>query len=329
MTVNIRIKNIEIYHPTNQVGNDFFIEHFNKQGKDIEKFLKYLGKENRYRIDNPEENGLTMATEASRKVLASAELKMADMDMIIYTTQLPEYTVPTNASMLHRALDGGPKTRMLDMNATCSGMLVAVEQASMYMKGNPKIDRVLVVGSDHLTSFSNPETEVHYAGFGDAACALILERTEEDCGFIDAEYRSNSNYANKLLFPAEGMNRVLQGKEPGRYAQFAPFDISFGEPITDEMLETLLGRNDLTFEAIDAYCLSQLAYSDSTRLNEKYNIGMDKIMYIGDKYGYTGTTSPMIGFYEGIKQGRIHRGDTVLFWTVGAGHQFIAMLFKY
>jgi 3-oxoacyl-[acyl-carrier-protein] synthase-3 len=56
---------------------------------------------------------------------------------------------------------------------------------------------------------------------------------------------------------------------------------------------------------------------------------MDKIIYIGDKYGYTGTTSPLISLYEGIQQGRIKRGDTVLFWTVGAGHQFIVMLFKY
>lgn len=329
MSNNIKIKNIEIYHPLNKVGNDFFIKHFNKQGKDIGKFLKYLGKEERYRINNPEENGLTMAIEASRKVLASANLKMSQIDMILYTTQVPEYSVPTNASMLHRALDGGKRTRMMDLNATCSGMLVAVEQASVYMRGNKRLQRVLVVGSDYLTSFANPETEVHYAGFGDAACAVILERTEEETGFIDAVYRSNSNYANKLLFPAEGMNRVLQGKEAGRYVQFAPFDISFGEPITDSMIEELLEVNDVKIEDINAFCFSQLAYSDSTRLSEKFNIPMEKIMYIGDKYGYTGTTSPMIGFYEGVKNGHIQRGDTVLFWTVGAGHQFIAMLFKY
>ena len=329
MTTHIKINTIEIYHPTNLVGNDFFIEHFNKQGKDIAKFLEFLGKEDRYRIDNPNENGLSMAIEATRKALATSKLSMSDMDMIFYSTQLPEYTVPTNASMLHRALDGGNNTRIMDINATCAGMLVAIEQASTYIRGNPNIKRVLIVGSEHLTSFTNPETEIHYAAFGDAACAVILEQTEEETGFIDAEYYTNSDYANKLLYPAEGLSRVLQGKEPGNYLQFAPFDISFGEPITDNMIETLLERNHISIPEISAFCFSQLAYSDSTRLSERFGIEMDKIMYIGNKYGYTGTTSPMLGFYEGVQQGKIKRGDTVLFWTVGAGHQFIAMLFKY
>ncbi|QFK73313.1 hypothetical protein F7984_12755 [Pradoshia sp. D12] len=54
-----------------------------------------------------------------------------------------------------------------------------------------------------------------------------------------------------------------------------------------------------------------------------------KVIYIGDQYGYTGSSSPFLAFHEGIQDGRIKRGDYVMFWTVGAGHQFIAMLWKY
>ncbi|WP_282579786.1 hypothetical protein [Paenibacillus odorifer] len=31
----IRIKGIDIYHPSNIVGNDFFIKHFDEKGIDI------------------------------------------------------------------------------------------------------------------------------------------------------------------------------------------------------------------------------------------------------------------------------------------------------
>ena len=329
MTANIKIKHIEVYHPENQIGNDHIIEHFNKQGKDVKGLLEALGKKNRYKIDNPDENGLTMAIEASQKVLNGSGLAMTDMDMIMYATQLPEYTVPTNAVMLHQALNGNSQTRVIDINASCAGMTVAVEQASYYMMANPKVQRVLLVGSEQLSSFANPESEVHYSTFGDAACALILEKTEEDTGFIDAEYHTYTANADKLLYPAEGLSGVQQGKEAGRYVKFIPFDISFSAPITDNMIKELLKRNNLDIKDINAFCFSQMAYSDSLGLQERFNLDMDKIMYVGDKYGYTGGTSPFLGLYEGIQQGKIKRGDTLLFWTVGAGHQFIAMLFKY
>ena len=37
---NVKIRNIEVYHGKNIVGNDYYIEHFKKQGKDVEKFLE-------------------------------------------------------------------------------------------------------------------------------------------------------------------------------------------------------------------------------------------------------------------------------------------------
>lgn len=329
MSVNIKVRNIEVFHPKKKISNDYFIEHFKQQGKDIERLLEFMGKKERFHIDNPNENGLTMAIEACIKLLNGSGLSMADIDMIIYSTQLPEYTVPTNAIMLHRALNGNSKTRVLDMNASCAGMTVAVEQASNYMRGNTRIKRVLLVGSEQLSSFTNPEDEMPYSTFGDAACALILEATDEETGFIDAEYHTYTANANGLLYPEKGLSAVQQGVESGKYLKFNPFDISFASSITDRMLVELLERNNIQMADINAFCFSQMAFSDSQGLQERHNLDWEKILYVGDKYGYTGTTSPFLAFYEGIQEGKVKRGDTVLFWTVGAGHQFIAMLLKY
>ena len=48
-----------------------------------------------------------------------------------------------------------------------------------------------------------------------------------------------------------------------------------------------------------------------------------------DTYGYTGTTSPFIAFYEGIRNGQVKRGDYVVFCTVAAGSTHISLLLKY
>lgn len=41
------------------------------------------------------------------------------------------------------------------------------------------------------------------------------------------------------------------------------------------------------------------------------------------------TTSPFIALYESIKEGKVKRGDYVIFWTIGSGSQSIVMLYKY
>lgn len=66
---NIKIKDVAIYHPQNEVDNQFYIEHFDKQGKDVRGLLKAMGREKRYIVNDPNETPLTMAIEAVNTVL--------------------------------------------------------------------------------------------------------------------------------------------------------------------------------------------------------------------------------------------------------------------
>jgi 3-oxoacyl-[acyl-carrier-protein] synthase-3 len=50
---------------------------------------------------------------------------------------------------------------------------------------------------------------------------------------------------------------------------------------------------------------------------------------VGDEFGYTSTSSPFIALHRAITSGKIQRGDKVLFWTVGAGWQNVAMVVEY
>lgn len=330
MKNHIVIKSIEISHPENIVSNDHYIEHFKKQGRDITGFLKIMGKKERFIIDNNEENTLTMGIESSKKALASAGLQGSDMDMIVFSTQVPEYLTPTNAVKVHEAIEGSEDAVVMDSNANCSGMVLAVEQASVYMLGNKHVKRALVVGSDYLSLMSDPEQEIAYGMFGDASCAVVLEKveSEEETGFIDAKYHTYTGYIDKIHYPANGISKSAKVDEIEKL-NFEQFDASFGTPIIYKLMDSLLERNGMTIEDVDAFCLSQFAFGDTMKIQEHFNIPGEKLHYVGDKFGYTGTTSPFMAFHEGVKNGNIKRGDTVLFWTVGAGHQFVAMLFKY
>ena len=64
-------------------------------------------------------------------------------------------------------------------------------------------------------------------------------------------------------------------------------------------------------------------------LRKNLNVSKDRILYIGDKYGYTGTCAPFFVLYEAIKQHKVKRGDYILFWTMAAAGYHIFTLIKY
>ncbi|MGE8207656.1 3-oxoacyl-[acyl-carrier-protein] synthase III C-terminal domain-containing protein [Heyndrickxia sp. NPDC080065] len=326
---SIKIKEVEIYHPENVVNNDHYIQHFKEKGKDITEFLEVMGKKERYIIDNDTENGLTMGIESAKRVLKKANMSGKDIDYIVFSTQVPEMTFPTNALYVHDAIGAKENTISIDSNGNCAGMTIAVEQACRYMLSNDDISTALVVGSDYLSLVANPEEEITYALYGDAACAVILEKTEEDTGFIDAKYHVFTKNIDKIIFPENGLTKTLRGSSDSKFVHFELFDASFGTPITCDLIHDLLSKHQLEISDISAFCLSQFTLNDKIKIQEHFGIEENKVIYIGDRFAYTGTSSPFIAFYQGIKDGRIKRGDHVLFWTVGAGHQFIAMLFKY
>ncbi|TKC19238.1 ketoacyl-ACP synthase III [Robertmurraya kyonggiensis] len=327
--VNIKIKEIAIYHPEHVIHNEFFIDHFKNKGRDSTNFIQnILGRENRYVINDNNESSLTMAYEASKLVLEKASLSGQELDIIMFSSQTPEYLATSNAIQLHAMLQAGHQTQVLDTNANCAGMLVAIDYASRYMMSNPHVQTALVVGSDYNTLMSNPEEEITYANFGDAACAVILEKTEEDTGFMDSIYFTDSVTSTNTNFPRHGLSGAIKEKQD-QSMQWIPFDGSIAMPPTYEMFETILSRNNYTMRDLNAYCFSQFSIANIKTIQEHYGLDENKIMYVGDRYGYTGTTSPLMAFYDGIETGRIKRGDTVLFWTIGGGYQLVAMLLKY
>lgn len=323
---SIIIKEVSFYHPQNLVRNEFYIEHFANKERDITNLLQSLGKFERYIINNDSENTLTMGIQSSKDVLAKANLSGADMDMVIFSTQVPEYNLPTNAMFVHDAIGGHNRAILMDSNANCAGMTVAIDQAAHYMLSSKHIKYALVIGADANSFITNPEQEISYANFADSAAAVILcKKDDVDGGFIDAIFEVDSKNKTNITYPPKGFRANLKKPQP---MDFRPFDITWF-PEWKVMIEELLQRNNMEIDDIDIFCLSQFGESTNQTIMNLFNIPNSKIVKVGHKFGYTSTNSPFACLNEGINDGRIKRGDTILFWTIGAGHQMVAMLYKY
>lgn len=327
---HIAIRQAAYYHPEKVVHNDYYLNHFKSRGKDIARFLQVMGREQRY-IAAEGENALTMGYQAARKVLSDAGIASEDLDMIVFSSQTPEYTYPTNALLLHHMLRGKSRTITLDSNANCAGMVAAVEQASRYMQSNPHVRYALVVGSDLSSVNCNPEDEITLPNFGDAAAAVILERRAEGPGFIDSLYYTDSDDCENIMFPACGLSNIYNPEMTPEQIRISwkPFDgTCVVEPAAAD-IEEVMRRNGLTLDDIAAFCLSQFSLKNIELICEKLGADMDKFIYVGDEFGYTGTSSPFIALQRGIEHGSIKRGDYIFFWSVGAGWQLPTVLFQY
>ncbi|ADL50657.1 3-oxoacyl-ACP synthase III family protein [Clostridium cellulovorans] len=326
---NVKIREIEVYHGKNIVDNEYYIEHFKKQGKDIKKFFEEtMGRRNRYEINRDTENALTMAIQSSQAVLEKSKLTGKDIDMIVYSGMLAEYVSPTSALFIHNAIKGKEECFCHDMNGNCIGMTYALDLVFRYMSSNPQINRLLLVGSDYLTPQVSPENEECYGQYGDVACALILERTDEDCKLIDTKISVNTDFIDYVRFPKCGFSHIYDTPKEDVYVDWKSFGTWWIDGAV-ENINSMLDKSNLAINDISMFCFSQIAYKNVATLREKLGIGTEKALYVADTYGYTGTTSPFLVFYEGIKNGQVKRGDYVVFCTVAAGSTHISLLLKY
>lgn len=325
----LAIRGIEVYHGSKVVDNSYYIEHFKARGKDVEHFLcDVVGRDQRYLIDSDEENSMTMALEAIKKVLKTSNLTGKDLDMIIFSSQLAEYAAPPTSIKIHNAIEGRDNCICYDMNSNCTGMTIALEHASKYMSVSQNINRVLIVGSDYINMTVDPEVEYCYGHYGDAACAMILEKTDEDCGVIDAIYQINSAEHNNIVFPSCGFSKLFTVQDRNELKlRWKPFDCP-QVPLYVDNMKKLLTRNSLTVDDVKMFCFSQYIIKNVEEFRSLLGIDESKSIFIGKEYGYTGTSSPFIALYESMRRGMVKKGDYILFWTVSAGAQNISLLLK-
>ncbi|MHC1748296.1 MAG: 3-oxoacyl-[acyl-carrier-protein] synthase III C-terminal domain-containing protein [Cellulosilyticaceae bacterium] len=328
--INVKIRGIEVYHGENIVYADEYIEHFKKQGKDIQRLLESYGRGQYYTADRKKDNTLLMGYEATKRLLKKEGLVGNDIDLIVFCSQCPEYLIPAQATILHGLIEGNIKAQVMDINVNCAGMLAAFDSVARIMHSRANVKRALIVGAECLTFTAKETDEYTYPIFGDAGCALIIEKTQdEESVFVDSEYRTSGETWKLVTYPAKGFSIEPENMQENMYMKWTPFDASFvGEQMRDGLME-LLSRTPYELSDIKIFCSSQYAIGLIDNCASAIDISREKFIYVGDEYGYTGTSSPFIALYEAIKDHRIQRGDLINLWTVGTHWTIVNILLKY
>lgn len=274
-------------------------------------------------------NTSDMAIVAGKHALATAGIEGKDLDLIIVATCSPDTLIPNIASKVQLDL-GAKKAAAFDLNAACTGFLYALETATrMIQAGN--YQHALVIGAERLTWYLDWSKRDTAVLFGDGAGAVILSRTEQEVGLLDAQLGCDAEGRDVLAIPAFGtaMSRFEQDN--------GYFDFNFvGREIFKRAVKgmgsaagTVLSRAEMTAEDINLVIPHQANKRIIEALCEHAKIPLDKAFINIHKYGNTSAATIPIALCEAVEEGRVAPNSTLLMAAFGAGLTWGAGLLRW
>ncbi len=270
-----------------------------------------------------------MAIEAGRQAMDNAGLKPSDIDTVIVATSTPDTTFPSVASRVQSAL-GIPPCAAFDTQAVCSGFVYGLSIADSLILSR-KAKRVLLIGAEKMSSILDWNDRTTCVLFGDGAGAVVIEADETGQGSLkDRGIHSTHLFANgdldKILYTSGGPSTTgdsgfirMEGKEVFRHAVGYMADV----------VKTVLEKNAIEASAIDWLVPHQANIRIIEATAKKLDLSMDKVVVTVDRHGNTSAASIPLALCEAVQDGRIKRGDMILFEALGAGLTWGAVLARF
>ena len=270
-----------------------------------------------------------MSSKAISKLLSKTETNADEVDLIICATVAPDMLFPSTAAIIIDEI-GAKNAFGFDLSAACSGFLFALKTGSSYIESGA-CKKVIVVGSDKMSSIVDYTDRQTCVIFGDGAGAVLLEPTKEKVGIIDSILKvdgSGKEYLKQIaggsLNPAS-LNTVRNkqhyiyqdGKTVFKFAVSKMADVS----------EEIMKKNKLDPKDISWLVPHQanLRIIDATA--RRMGLDSNKIMINIQKYG--NTTAATIPLCLSDWEQRMKKGDNIVLAAFGGGFTWGAIYLKW
>lgn len=291
-------------------------------GQDIDDFVSNtLGIRER-RWCAADESTADLAEHAARRALRAAGLAPEDVDLLVVTTDTPEYISPATASVVQGRL-GARNAGTFDLNAGCAGFVTALDAAWKYIRADERYERVLVVGAYAMSKFLDPADKKTVTIFADGAGAVVLERADEP-GMLAAELYADGRYAPGMGVFAGGTaepitEAVLREGVRNRLRFVQKYPAEVNEQGWPRIARSVLGRVGRNVADVDLWLWTQVNRSTIHAVMATLEAPLERAHTIMGKWGYTGSACLPMALDDAVRSGRLDEGELVLLTGSGAG----------
>jgi len=272
-----------------------------------------------------------LGTEAAKKLLAAKGIDAAEIELIVLATVTPDMLFPATACLIQDRL-GAKNAWGFDLSAACSGFAYALTVGAQFV-GSGTHKKVLVIGSDVMTSILDYTDRATCVLFGDGAGAVLLEPAAEGEGILDFSHDIDGSGGENLYMPGGGsLNPTSQetvAKRMHYVHQEGAQVFKYAVRRMSEHAVNILERNGLTSKDLALVVPHQANLRIIKGMQERLGIEDSKVMINIDHFGNTTAGTIPLGLMEAVEQKRVKKGDLVLLIAVGAGYTTGAVLMRW
>ncbi|HEY0704361.1 MAG TPA: beta-ketoacyl-ACP synthase III [Candidatus Acidoferrales bacterium] len=272
-----------------------------------------------------------LGTEAAKKLLVAKGLDPTEIEMIIVATVTPDMFFPATACLIQDRI-GAKNAWGFDLSAACSGFAYALTVGAQFV-GAGTHKKVLVVGSDVMTSILDYKDRATCVLFGDGAGAVLLEPASGDEGILDFSHDVDGSGGANLFMPGGGSLNPSSQETVEKRMHYVHQEgaqvFKYAVRRMSEHAVNMLERNGLTSKDLALVVPHQANLRIIRGMQERLGVDDSKVMVNIDHFGNTTAGTIPLGLMEAVEQKRLNKGDLVLLIAVGAGYTTGAVLMRW
>ena len=270
------------------------------------------------------ESASAMALAACQEALRRAELDVAQLDVIVDYSILPqEYLVPAwnMSNKLQHELGAKKAFTVGFSGGGATNFLVALSSAAALLEANENLKSALLVAADVTipgNRILNPADPVSV--FGDSAGALVLKKGMEGNLVIATELHSEGSYHDVCYIPG---GALAHPDDPALYRMEldkSRYDRAPKTETLNALVETLLQRARVKRDDVAFVLYPNLSCEDQEQFADALGYTSDQINRDNRKsHGHLLGTDFVVNYLSMIESGAVRQGQYFLAASHGMG----------
>jgi len=318
-----------MYAPERVITNQYFNDLYKK---DIDTFLREQRNIRERRWMREDQRTSDLIIPAAEEAMKKAGITAKDLDLIIVSTDTPDYLSPSTASVVAYRM-GAVKAGTYDINTACAGFVVGCDIASKYIAADRKYNNVLVVGAYAMSKYLNFDDYKIASLFADGAGAVVLQPAKDTRGFLESEMYTDGQYHDYMGIYAGGSAQAITHDVIEKKGHLLAFPKRI-PPETNgihwlRLTNILLERLHKRPQDIQHFFITQFNVQSIYETLDKLELPRDRAHYIMDRYGYTGSASIGMAIADAAHQKKMKKGDLVFMLGSGGGMSMAALALEW
>lgn len=268
-----------------------------------------------------------LALAAANNALEAAGISAEDIGLIVVGTATPDKVFPATACIIQRRLGIGG-CAAFDVQAACSGFVYGLDVADRYIRTGAA-QNALVIGAETLSRITNWDDRATAVLFGDGAGAVVLQACDEP-GIISTHIHADGQYED-LLQVQQGISKgydVVRAEQA--YIEMNGNAVFRRAVATlDSIARETLDKNNIDKHDLDWFVPHQANLRIISAAAKKLDMPMERVIVTVDEHANTSAASIPLAFDAAVRDGRIKRGELLLFEAFGAGFTWGSALLRF